>query len=232
MPVTGWTEYLLALAAFLASHALPARPPVRARLTALAGERGYLVLYVAASLALLGWLIGAAGRAPHVELWTFAAWQPWVPALAMPAAILLAAFGVAAPNPLSFAGRHGERFDPEAPGIAGVARHPVLWALALWGFAHAVPNGDLAHVVLFGGSGVFAILGMAMIDRRRRRQLGAETWLRLAARTSFWPLAALVAGRWRPRGSLHPVRLLAAVAVWGTLILLHPALFGVPPLPT
>jgi uncharacterized membrane protein len=83
-----------------------------------------------------------------LAVWQFSPWKIWVPNIAMPIACLLLAFGIAASNPLSIAARIDETFDPDRPGIAGVTRHPVLWAAALWAFAHAVPKGDLAHILL------------------------------------------------------------------------------------
>jgi len=226
----GWGEFAGAFGVFLLSHALPARPALRRRLAGALGEGGYLGLYSAVSLAALAWLVAAAGRAPYLPLWDPAPWQWWVPNLAMPIVCLLAAFGTAAPNPLSFGGR-AAGFDPARPGIAGLARHPLLAAIALWAGAHAVPNGDLAHLLLFGGFAVFAVLGMAAIDRRRRRQLGVEAWAALAQGTSLLPGAAWAAGRWQPAALPSPLRLAAAVLLWLALLLLHGPVIGVTPLP-
>lgn len=227
----GWGELAAAFAVFLASHALPARPAVRRPLTAALGERGYLIAYSTVSVAVLAWLIVAAGRAPFVPLWPYAAWQAWLANLVMPLVCLLVAFAVGAPNPLSFGGRAGG-FDPVHPGIAGVARHPLLLALALWAGVHALVNGDLAHLLLFGGFAGFALLGMRALDRRRRRQLGEAEWALLAARTSAWPLAALVDGRWRPRPCWpDALRLALGVLLWLALLALHPTVIGVSPLP-
>ena len=89
-------------------------------------------------------------------------------------------------------------------------RHPLLWVFALWAASHAVPNGDLAHLLLFGTFTAMALLGMVAIDRRKRRQMGEAEWARLAARTAFWPFATLISGRWRPVGwRADPVRLAA-----------------------
>lgn len=226
-----WLAFGAAFAAFLAAHAIPARPPVRRRLVAVLGERGYLVAYVTVSLVLLAALIASAGRAPYVPLWNFAPWQLWVPFIALPVVCLLTAFGAAAVNPLSFGGRRPERFDPRAPGIAGVTRHPLLWALALWSAAHLVPNGDLAHVLLFGAFTVFALAGMAIIDRRLRKRFGAEAWSRLAERTSLIPFVALLDGRYRPRRLPDPIRLLVAAGGFLLLLALHEPVIGVSPLP-
>jgi uncharacterized membrane protein len=235
MTGSGWLEMAAAFVLFLALHSLPARPAVRGRLVAALGERGYLAVYSLTSLLALAWLFSAAGRAPYVELWPFAPWQLWIPNVAMPPACLLVAFGVAAPNPLSFGGRSPECFDPDRPGIAGITRHPLLWAFLLWSTSHMVPNGNLAHVLLFGGFSIFALLGMIAIDARLRKMLGSEQWTRLARRTSLVPLAALLGGRWRP--SLQrpepelALRLLAAAALYGLLIALHEPVIGVPPTP-
>lgn len=227
----GWSEFAAAWALFLATHAPPARPAARARLEAALGPRGYLVGYVAVSVAALAWLIGAAGRAPFVPLWDYAPWRAWAPPVLMAPACLLTAFGIAAPNPLSFGGARNAAFAPDRPGIAGAARHPLLWALALWSGAHLIANGDLAHAILFGGFLGFSLLGMRAIDARLRRRLGSAAWDRLAARSSGAPLAALLDGRWRPRDRPSGLRLAAAGALWAGLALAHPWIIGVPALP-
>lgn len=231
----GWLEMAAAAVLFFASHSAPALPALRRRLVGALGEAGYLTLYSLASLFALGWLIVAAGRAPYVEVWAFQPWQLWVPNLAMPVACLLLAFGVATPNPLSVGGRGACAFDPEKPGIAGITRHPLLWALVLWSSAHLVPNGDLAHVLLFGAFAGFALLGMAAMDRRFKRTLGEAEWKRLARRTSLVPFAALAGGRWRPaRADIDAellVRLLAGGALYLVLLSAHELAIGVSPLP-
>jgi uncharacterized membrane protein len=231
----GWIEMAVAAVLFVLSHSLPARPGLRRRIVGVLGEAGYLALYSVASLLALGWLVVAAGRAPFVEVWAFAPWQLWGPNLAMPLVCLLVAFGVAAPNPLSFASGAHQGFDPDRPGIAGITRHPLLWALVLWSASHLLPNGDLAHVLLFGGFAVFALVGMAAMDRRFRRTLGKAEWERLARRTSLVPLAALAGGRWRPAGVTvngeFLVRLLLGAALYLAFLSAHEPVTGVSPLP-
>ncbi len=227
-----WGEFAGVFILFLVSHYLPSRPGVRLAITRLVGERVYLLIYSLISLVLLGWLIVAAGRAPYVALWDFAPWQIWVPNLVTPAAILLAALGIAAPNPFSFAGRKTDRFDPDRPGIAGLTRHPLLWAILLWAGAHLVPNGNLAHVLLFGFFMAMAIAGMLMIDRRRARAMEPPHWRDMARRTSLIPFANVIGGRFSIAGiDAAPVRLAVAVAVYLVLLLLHGPLIGVSPLP-
>lgn len=228
----GWAEFATALGIFLISHAVPTRPAIKARLNSALGQVGFLVVYSLISVALLVWIIAAAGRAPYLPLWAFEPWQMWVPNLLMPLACLVLAFGLAAPNPLSFGGRAKQRFDADRPGIAGVSRHPLLLGLTLWAAGHIVPNGDLAHTILFGTFVVFSIAGMLAIDVRRQRTMGRDTWETLAAKTSLVPCAALFDGRWRPSfRRIEPLRLGVALLVWAILLSMHAPVIGVSPLP-
>lgn len=215
----GWGGFIVAFAAFFASHAIPVRPAVKSRIVAVIGARGFSLVYSALSVAVLGWIIAAAAHAPYLKLWPRAAWQTWVPLLAMVPASVIVALALGRPNPLSFGGARNADFDPNHPGIVGWMRHPLLWAIGLWAAAHMVPNGDLAHVILFGTFVGFSALGMVMIDRRKRRQMGAD-WSRLtqtARRVEITP------------GGLGRVAL--GLGLYGLLIWLHGPVIGISPLP-
>jgi uncharacterized membrane protein len=220
----GWTEFAAALAVFFLSHSLPVRPPLRPALQAALGPRSFTLAYSGLSLAVLAWAIGAAGRAPHVPLWDWAPWQVYVPLVTMLPVCLVLALAVARPNPFSFGGTDNGRFDPARPGIVRLHRHPLLLALALWAAAHAIPNGDLAHVSLFGLFAAFAVIGMRLIDIRRQREMG-QAWQALreaVAAAPLWP-SSLTAGT--------AVRLVAGFGLYAALIWLHPIIIGVSPLP-
>jgi uncharacterized membrane protein len=221
----GWTEFALAFAAFFLTHALPVRPPLRPWLVAQLGSRCFGLAYSAPPPPALAWLIGAAGRAPFVPLWAWAPWQLHVPLVAMLPVCLILALAIGRPNPFSFGGARNDAFDPTRPGIIRLTRHPLLLALAIWAFAHVVPNGDFAHVLLFGTFAVFARLGGRLVDRRKRREMG-EDWARLDAARKAAPLP--------PPPRLWPafgLRLALGTALYLVLLWLHPWLFGVSPLP-
>jgi uncharacterized membrane protein len=222
----GWGGFVAAFAAFFLSHNLPLRPAVRARLVALLGRRGFIVAYSVLSLAVLAWLIAATVNAPYLALWTRMPWQTWVPLIVMAAVCILLCLAVRRPNPLSFGGAQNERFDPDHPGIIRWFRHPLLVAAALWAGAHMVPNGDLAHVILFGVFAAFALLGMLIVDRRKQREMGAGQWSALRQRIAGGPLLPRPAS-WMGTG----VRLMLAMLLYAALILSHPILLGVSPLP-
>lgn len=220
-----WLNFTLALTAFMASHLLSALPGLRAALVTRLGRRGYGAGYGLLSLALFAWVVVAARQAPFVSLWEQRLWMRWLVNLAMPLALLLVCLGAAAPNPLSLGGR-ATGFDPARPGIAGVVRHPLLWALALWALAHLLVNGDLAHVVMFGLFAAYALAGMAMLDARKRRLLGPAVWVTRASGTSNLPFA----GNWhgfRPGWG----RLAVATLLWMGLLHAHLPVIGVSPLP-
>jgi uncharacterized membrane protein len=220
-----WTGFALIFAAFFATHSLPLRPAVRSRITRQIGTRGFGLVYSALSLAMLGVLIRAAGQAPDVQIWPQALWQRHAVQLGMVAVCLILALSLGRPNPFSFGGARNDRFDPARPGIIRWMRHPVLVALTLWAGLHLLPNGDLAHVILFGALGCFALAGQFIMDRRWQARLGAGQWRILKEATiaaprfhrpNSWPLLAL--------------RLGTGMAGFFLLLAAHPVVIGVPAL--
>lgn len=226
----GWAEFALAGLVFMASHAIPALPGLKAWLVARLGPRGYGIAFGLLALVLLFWLIYAAGRAPFVQLWPQAGWMRWLVNIAMPVVIALSSFGIAAPNPFAFEGLT-RGYTPARPGIAGLTRQPLLWALALWAAVHLLANGDLAHVLLFGFFLAFALLGMRSMEARLRRNWGAEAFDRLAAQTSLLPFAALISGRWKPQGIPSWRRIAIALLAWAIVWHLHAPVIGQSPAP-
>ncbi|SDY80100.1 NnrU family protein [Citreimonas salinaria] len=228
--MTGWTEYALALTLFVASHFVPRLWGLRERLIGAAGRRAYFALYGLLSLALLVWVIAAAGRAPYVELWPQAPWTRWAPVLAMPVAVVLVTCGAGIRQPFTLGGRK-TALDPEAPGFAAVTRHPLFLALALWAGAHLLPNGDLAHVILFGSFTLMAVAAIPAFDARARRMLGpqAEEFFAATAILSPKPLADR---RWlRANARELILRAGLGLAVWLGLMHLHEPVIGASPFP-
>ncbi len=215
-----WFGFAGVFALFFATHSIPVRPSVKAVLVRRLGARGFTVIYSLLSVAVLSALIAAASHAPYVQLWPQAVWQHYVVMAGMFGVCVLLATTLGRPNPFSFGGAHNEQFDPARPGMVRWVRHPVLAALMLWSALHLLPNGDLAHVILFGVFAGFAALGRTLIDRRKKRQMGVENWERLQSDVRRHSVAM-------PDATLLK-RLLIAVAVYVALILIHPIVIGVP----
>lgn len=217
-----WAGFAAVFAAFFVTHSIPVRPAVKSRISAILGAGGFALAYSALSLAMLSLLIWSAGEAPYIQLWPHKMWQRHVVHLGMLAVCLILALSIARPNPFSFGGAQNDRYDPQRPGITRLTRHPVLLALALWAGLHLLPNGDLAHVILFGVLGGFAVAGRHLIDRRKRRLVGPQDWQALdrARRNAPWGHAP------SSRAGLA-MRLIAGVAMFAALLWAHPYVIGV-----
>jgi uncharacterized membrane protein len=186
----------LALAVFVGSHVIIAVPAMRRALIARWSEAGFLLAYSTMSTVLFAWLITAAMNSPTTALWAPAPWTYLLTVIVMPIAAVLLGASLLAPNPLSIA-LVPDTFDPAQPGAVAITRHPILWGLSSWGLAHVPPNGDTVMLTMFGGLGFFALVGMAIVERKKRRALGEEKWRALAANTSILPFVALLSGRAR-----------------------------------
>tara|TARA_R110002126_G_scaffold291724_2_gene455977 strand:- start:27307 stop:27978 length:672 start_codon:yes stop_codon:yes gene_type:complete len=221
-----WILYAAVFGAFFLTHSLPVRPGSKRWLVKRLGPRGFTLSYSILSLAMLAWLIVAAANAPYVALWDQATWQRHVIFIGMFAVSLLVALSIARPNPFSFGGARNERFDPKKPGLIRWTRHPLLLALTLWSALHILPNGDVAHVILFGVFALFGLFGMRIVDRRKQRLLGDTQWQFLRGLVAAAPLFTRH-GSWLE----IMLRLTAGVSVFALLLVLHPIVLGVSPLP-
>ena len=217
-----WFGFAAVFVVFLVTHSVPTRPAVKTRIVRQIGAAGFGISYSVLSLVMLGWLIWAAGQAPYLELWPQMPWHRAVVQSGMFVVCILAANSIGRPNPLSFGGARNQEFDPHRPGIVRWTRHPILTVLVLWAGLHILPNGDLAHVLLFGSLGVFALMGHWLIDGRKKREIGPERWAKICADIKRAPLFA--------KPSSWPslvLRLTVGTAVYTSLSVAHPYVFGV-----
>jgi uncharacterized membrane protein len=224
------TGFALAFAGFLLTHFVPTRPRIRERLIGALGRRAWFSIYGLISLAVTAWVLWAAGQAPYVELWPQLPWTRWVPNLVLPVATTLAVCGLPAQT-VTLGGPRLSRLDPERPGLAALTRHPLLWALALWAGAHLFPNGDLAHVILFGGFALMALAAMPAFDARARQSLPPLDAHAYFATTATLSLRPLLDPAWRRSTAPLAPRLLIAATLWLALLLLHPHVIGASPRP-
>lgn len=225
-------EFWVALLLFLGSHSLVSRTGLRTVLVRALGERGYLVVYSLFSLVLLGWLILAAQDAPRTQLWPWAHSLYWFPNILMPLACILLVGGFLVPNPLSIAPKDKAYNLGRPPFIVALTRHPVMWGFFLWAFSHLIPNGEYPLALMFFIFAVFAILGLWILDRKRKRELGAENWHMLARNTH--PVFLCSSALWRGKISITRkdiISIIGGVFLYGFLYSLHAYFFGVSPQP-
>lgn len=219
---------ILAAALFVGGHFVVSASPVRAPLVAKLGERAFSAVYSALAAVFLIWMIWAYGHAPVIPLWTPAPWMYWLPAIFMVPASLLFVTALTQDNPTAVM-QHVRTGDRPAPGILAVTRHPLMWAIALWGLAHIPPNGTAGDLIFFGSFVLLALGGALAIDAKKKRQWGEKEWARLAGQTSNLPFAAMIAGRARFRpGELGGLRVLGGAAFYALAVFGHPFIAGVP----
>src|SRR5262245_21014556 len=225
------TSLILAAAFFVGIHVVISGTTLRDRIVAQIGEGPFRGLFSLASLLGIVWMVFGYRAAHLVPLW---APLPGARGLALVLVLLgflLAVVGVTTPSPTAVGGEERLTRDDAVVGILRVTRHPFLWGIALWAFAHLLANGDVASVLLFGTFLVLALHGPLLIDAKRRRARGAA-YERFLAATSNVPFAAIAAGR----TSLHAAelgwrRIAAGFLVYVAFLAAHRWLFGVSPLP-
>jgi uncharacterized membrane protein len=222
---------IAAAAFFLFIHLAVSGTRIRDGLVRRMGPGPYMGLFSLASVAGLVW-IGFAYAEARSAAWNETYWgvttaTRHIQLLTQLLAMLLILPGLTTPNPTSVQ-QEGALERPDViKGMLRITRHPFLWGVAIWAAGHLLVNGDRASIVLFGTMLGLAVFGTASIDAKRKRALGA-TWDAFAAQTSNAPFGAILGGRQALKlGEIGWWRIALGVAVWATLLLAHPILFGV-----
>jgi len=228
--MTGSLGHLVAaLALFVGGHFALSSHPLRTRLIAALGERGFQGFYSVVAALGLAWTIWAYIESPYIELWVA---PTAVKHLTLSVMIVVSVMVIASFSPQNpaIAGKPTPDLAQGPVGIFRITRHPFNWGTALWAFTHLAANGDAASVTLFGAMAVLALAGSAHIDSRKRRQLGAG-WDTYARRTSHIPFAAALQGRtrivwseigWRP--------VILGLCLYIVLLILHEPVIGIAPM--
>ena len=203
---------------FILSHPLR-RPLVRA-----VGEKGFFGLYSLVAAVTLGWLALAYRTAPPAApLWAVGdvLWAIGT-ILMLGSAILF--MGSLVRNPALPQAAAGS--VPEARGVFAITRHPMMWGFAIWGVVHILVFPDPSNIVLALSIIVLALLGAHLQDRKKEA-LQPEFWREWERRTSYWPFAAIAAGRARV-GKIGMHALAGGFVVWLAAAWAHIPLAGWP----
>ena len=207
--------FILAIVLFIGGHFFLSSKPVRTYLIKSLGFENFRMLYSVYALATLIYLIFAYIHAPNIP----------------PFAFFLMVAGITTQSPTSVYGE--DTIDEPKPvqGVLTITRHPMLWGISLWAISHLLAAGDATTIVLMSAFLVLSMGGMVHIDLRREEEMGSR-WGPLRLTTSLIPFGAILGKRntldWRGIGW---TRLLAAVALYVLFLIIHPYIFGVPPLP-
>ena len=226
------TALIAAALFFVLLHLLVSGTVLRGAIVTMIGEGPFMGLFSLASVAGLVWLGWAYGQAKGTGpvYWDLGTGAKHAALGLVLLAMLLAVPGLTTPNPTSVK-QEGALEKPDAiKGMLRITRHPFLWGVAIWAFAHLLANGDQPGVILFGSLLILALFGTASIDAKRKRALGAK-WDAFAGQTSGVPFAAILTGKQKlSLGEIGWWRLLLGVAIWAAVLWGHPFLFGVNPL--
>lgn len=180
---------VLALASitFVGTHFLLSHP-LRARLVAKLGERGFAGVYSLVALATFVWVIraypAASAEAP-LPLWDAGRWGFVAATILMWLGSVLF-MGSLRRNPaFPRPGKPIERID-EPNGVYAITRHPMMWGFALWSATHAIVNPNQASLILCFAIAFLALVGAALQDAKKAQVLGG-VWKDWQSKTSFIP---------------------------------------------
>ena len=224
MSATFWIAFWWS--AFVGTHMVLSSFSMRQRLIARLGEKTFLGLYALIAFATFIPLVSVYLDHRHAGglIWNLVVF-PGVRHLAMLLAVAGIAMVVAAvlqPSPALV----GMKGAPVTRGLTRITRHPLFMGIALWACSHLLLNGYATDVLFFGGLLFFSLIGARHQDDRKRvtdrDRLGT-----FFAETSFWPFAAILAGRNRiVWGELPWLALAIGAAAAVGIYALHPWMFA------
>lgn len=135
---------------FISIHLLPSFSTTRKNIVDCFGRFSYILLFSSISIAGLTLIILGKIEAPRLEIWTPPFWTVLVPVAVMPLVFILIVSAYYKSN------------------IQRIIRHPMLYGVLLWSFAHLLANGDLASIILFSGFATFCIVDLFSAYSRTR----------------------------------------------------------------
>jgi uncharacterized membrane protein len=214
---------LAAVAAFVGTHFLLSHP-LRRPLVGAIGERGFMALYSIVALATFVWIVFAYRAAPATApLWPVGdlLWAIVTVVMLIASVLLMGSLigNPALPDPTGAA-----TAPAEARGVFTVTRHPMFWAFALWGLCHIAIFPTAANIIVAAGIVILSLAGAALQDRKKERLI-PEVWRAWEAKTSWWPFAAIAAGRAR-LGGFRPHDWLGGIVIWLAATWAHLPLSG------
>jgi uncharacterized membrane protein len=221
-------ELWFAASLWLLTHLGISSTPLRGVLVNLLGQAAYLGLYSVIAAGTLGYLVWVYTDVPRFEYW----WLPnpdlyWVAKLTMPIACILLVGGFMVKNPtnVGMAIDDPDEAREMAKGVTRITRHPLQWAVVIWGIGHIVANGDRVSVVFFGTFVALGLVGGFLIDRKKSVAFG-DAWSAYAQATSNLPFLAMVSGRNRFAFRELVMPTVVGLVVYALIYYFHEAITG------
>ena len=213
---------------FLLTHLGVSSTKVRDHIVDMIGEKVYLLIYSLVALVFLVYFIWIYLETPRYDY----LWMPnpdlyWLAKLSMPLAcvLLVGAFMVRNPSNVGEVLSDGDDVSKLVTGVVCITRHPIQWAIILWGIGHVTANGDIASIIFFS---IFVLLsgaGSILLDFKKAKQLG-ESWRQYELLTSNVPFIALVKGRTSLRLEELYMPVALGLLLYGLMYYFHEMLTG------
>ena len=213
---------------FLLTHLGVSSTKVRDHIVDMIGEKVYLLIYSLVALVFLVYFIWIYLETPRYDY----LWMPnpdlyWLAKLSMPLAcvLLVGAFMVRNPSNVGEVLSDGDVGSKLVTGVVCITRHPIQWAIILWGIGHVTANGDIASIIFFS---IFVLLsgaGSILLDFKKSKQLG-ESWRQYELLTSNVPFVALVKGRTSLRLEELYMPVALGLLLYGLMYYFHEMLTG------
>lgn len=210
--------------AFAATHMGLSSAPVRSRVIAAVGERGFLGVYSLLAFATFVPLVWFYFAHKHEGpfLWYFGSAPAvrWLMYGGMVIALSLVVAALLRPSPAAIVPG-----KTEVAGAYHITRHPMFMAVGLYGVLHLlVARVNATELAFFAGFPLFAWAGCRHQDRRKLAA-GDEKFRRFHDETVFFPFTGTGSKTLRGLREIPlPLAIGAGLAIG--LRLFHPQLFG------
>ena len=213
---------------FLLTHLGVSSTKVRDHIVDMIGEKVYLLIYSLVALVFLAYFIWIYLETPRYDY----LWMPnpdlyWLAKLSMPLAcvLLVGAFMVRNPSNVREVLSDGDDVSKLVTGVVCITRHPIQWAIILWGIGHVTANGDIASIIFFSIFVLLSGVGSILLDFKKSKQLG-KSWRQYELLTSNVPFIALVKGRTSLRLEELYIPVALGLLLYGLMYYFHEMLTG------
>ena len=210
--------------AFVGTHFAMSHP-LRAPMVGVLGAGGFMIAYSLVSAATMAWMYFAFVATPAgAPLWGDFGDGVWIAASIVTLIAMVLFAGSLVGNPAMPDPDGAVRVPAQAKGVFAVTRHPMLWAFALWGLSHILVCPVAKNIIVALAILILSLVGAALQDRKKEWLQPAQ-WREWESKTSYWPFAAIVAGRAR-FGRFGAHALAGGVVVWLAATWAHMPLAG------
>ncbi len=207
--MAGYEVLIWGIALFMGIHIAAGIYEIREKMVGVLGMPIFRIIHSVGSVLGFVLIVNGFSQNPKEDIYVLADWSQKAPIYLMPIALVFLV---------------GSR--PKSD-ISRITRHPMMWAVVLWSFAHLLANGDKASVMLFASFLIYGFFAMMLSDNKKSKSDPAE-WERIKAHTSFIPFLALLQGRAeKPRHDHGLKAVIGGLFLYSLLLWFHGYFTGV-----